>query len=98
MSPHSVDDDRSGRAQEQGGHDDDGSQDDEDYGPDIQDVLGKQDIHRGLADSIHVGPETDRKGKSVLCTLSLPPSWESDLLGPLVVMMALLPSMCKTLF
>lgn len=46
MSPHSVDDDCSGRAQKQGGHDNDGSQDDEDNGPDIQDVLGKEDIHR----------------------------------------------------
>lgn len=46
MSPHSIDDDCSGRAQKQGGHDDNGSQDDEDNGPDIQDVLGKQDIHR----------------------------------------------------
>lgn len=66
MSPHSVDDDRSGRAQEQGGHDDDGSQDDEDYGPDIQDVLGKQDIHWGLADSIHVGPRSDPDPQSGL--------------------------------
>lgn len=41
MSPHSIDDDCSGWAQEQGGHDDDGSQDDEDNGPDIQDVLGQ---------------------------------------------------------
>lgn len=57
MSPHSIDDDGSGRAQKQGGHDDNGGQDDEDNGPDIQDVLGKQDIHRGLADSIHVGPQ-----------------------------------------
>lgn len=56
MSPHSIDDDRSGRAQKQGGHDDNGSQDDEDYGPDIQDVLGKHGIHRGLGDSVHVGP------------------------------------------
>jgi hypothetical protein len=70
VSPHSIDDDRSGRAQKQGGHDDNGSQDDEDYGPDIQDVLGKHGIHRGLGDSVHVGPEMDRKGKSVVCTLS----------------------------
>lgn len=41
MSPHSIDDDCRGWAQEQGGHDDDGSQDDEDNGPDIQDVLGQ---------------------------------------------------------
>lgn len=42
MSPHAIDDDRSGRAQQQGGHDDNGGQDDEDNDPDIQDVLGKR--------------------------------------------------------
>lgn len=46
MSPHSINDDCSGWTQKQRGHDDNGSQDDEDNGPDIQDVLGKQDIHR----------------------------------------------------
>lgn len=54
MSPHAIDDDCSGWAQQQRGHDDNGGQDDEDNNPDIQDVLGKHDFHGDLADCIHV--------------------------------------------
>lgn len=54
VSPHAIDDDSSGWAQQQGGHDDNGGQDDEDNDPDVQNVLGERNIHRYLADSIHV--------------------------------------------
>lgn len=57
MSPHSVDNDCSGWAQQQGGHDDNGGQDDEDNGPDVQDVLGKHHVHRGLAGGVHIGSQ-----------------------------------------
>lgn len=55
MSPHRIEDDCSGWTQQQGGHDDSGGQDDEDNDADIQDVLGKFNFHRGLADGIRVG-------------------------------------------
>lgn len=59
MSPHAIDDDRSGRAQQQGGHDDNGGQDDEDNDPDVQDVLGEHDFHGDLADGIHAASLLD---------------------------------------
>lgn len=61
MSPHAIDNDRSGRAQQQGGHDDNGGQDDKDNDPDIQDVLGERGFHWDLADGVHAASLCDRQ-------------------------------------
>lgn len=68
MSPDSIDNHCSGWAQQQGGHDDDGGQDDEDNGPDVQDVLGKYDVRRGLAGGIHVGSQLRPRSWTQLCS------------------------------
>lgn len=65
MSPHAIDDDRSGRAQQQGGHDDNGGQDDEDNDPDVQDVLGEHDFHGDLADGIHAASLCNRQERGI---------------------------------
>lgn len=64
MSPHAIDNDRSGRAQQQGGHDDNGGQDDEDNDPDIQDVLGERGFHRDLADGVHAASLVNREARA----------------------------------
>lgn len=75
MSPYTIDDDCSGWTQQQGGHDDNGGQDDKDNDPDIQDVLGKLHFHRGVADGLHVDSICNRQKRkvSLVCPLSLPP-------------------------
>ncbi|EPY88610.1 hypothetical protein CB1_000163019 [Camelus ferus] len=81
MSPHAIDDDRSGRAQQQGRHDDNGGQDDEDNDPDVQDVLGEHGFHGGLADGVHAASLCNRQEKrtSACATLPLPPSLDGSL-------------------
>lgn len=79
MSPHAIDDDRCGRAQQQGGHDDNGGQDDEDNGPDIQDVFGEHNFHGDLADGVHAASVCNRQEGGNHCFVRPPclPPWKT---------------------
>lgn len=83
MSPHAIDDDRSGRAQQQGGHDDNGGQDDEDDDPDVQDVLGELDFCGDLAGCVHAASLCNRQERGHHCAGPTPclPRWKETCSG-----------------
>lgn len=77
MGSHAIDDDCSGRTQQQGGHDDNGSQDDEDNDPDVQDVLGEHNFHGDLAGGFHAASLCNKQERANHCSVPSPclPSW-----------------------
>ena len=72
MSPHAIEDDCSGRAQQQGGQDDIGGQDDEDNDPDVQDVLWELDFRGDLAGCVHAVSLCNRQERGNHCAAPSP--------------------------
>ena len=77
MGSHAIDDDCGGWTQQQGGHDDNGSQDDEDNDPDVQDVLGEHNFHGDLAGGFHAASLCNKQERANHCSVPSPclPSW-----------------------